>query len=207
MEQLHDDQVAIILDRIKADGVTNKNLQNGLLDHYCCFIEERLAMGVDFESAYAAAFQTITPNGMQEIQKELNFILNFKKHIIMKRIIYLCHFLTLFIISGTVVFKTFHWDGASQLFYVALFSVIGTATIMFFNSLRHWKSHTATYNIRVIAGFLAALFIANGEIFKSLHLATANIQILTGVLLLNIVFLPIFFFEMYKKSAENHTLI
>ena len=52
MEQLNDNQVMIVLKRIIADGVTDNDLQNELLDHYCCFIEEILLTGADFESAY-----------------------------------------------------------------------------------------------------------------------------------------------------------
>ena len=207
MEQLNDLQVAIIMDRIVADGVTNKDLQNGLLDHYCCFIEERLAKGLDFESAYETAFQNITPNGMHEIQQELYFILNFNKQLIMKRIIYLSGFLTLFCSSTAIVFKTFHWDGASELVFVALLSIIATASILFSNSLRHWKSHSSTYNTRVVSGFISALLITDGQIFKLLHYPTGAIQIAAGFLLLNLVFLPIFFWGLYKKSVESSSLV
>ena len=73
MVQLNDTQVAVILDRIIADGITNTDLQNGLLDHYCCHIEEKMSSGCDFEKAYNNAFTAITPNGMHEIQEELFF--------------------------------------------------------------------------------------------------------------------------------------
>jgi hypothetical protein len=203
MEQLSASQVTLIFDRIIAGGVTDPGLQNDLLDHYCCFIEEKLNAGINFELAYSIAFQTITPNGMQEIQEELYFILNFNQQTIMKRIIYFSGFLTVFCISTLIMFKTMHWPGASVLYLVTFLLVIATAIILFSNSMKHWKSHTAVYNARVVAGFIAALLISVGSIFKSLHYPTASIQITAGVLLLNLIFLPIFFYQLYQQATAN----
>jgi hypothetical protein len=207
MKPLSEQQVTLICDRIAGDGVTDRNLQNGLLDHYCCFIEELLLTGVDFESAYKMAFQAITPNGIHEIQEELYFILNFKQQTIMKRAIYFSCFLTLFCMSTLVMFKTMHWPGASILFQVAFLSVIASAIILFSNSLAHWKSHTAAYNTRVVTGFISALLISAGSIFKSLHYPTAGIQIVAGCLLLNLIFLPLFFNHLYRGAITNTSKI
>ena len=200
MQQLNDEQVLTILNRIIADGITDNDLQIGLLDHYCCFIEETLLTGTDFESAYNTAFRAITPNGMHEIQEELYLILNYNQHTNMKRIIYLSSFSTVFCISTVIMFKTMHWSGASILFQIAFLLVITTAVILFSNSIKHWKSHTLGYNIRVVTGFIAASLISVGAIFKSLHYPTAGFQIVTGVLLLNLVFLPMFFYHLYRGA-------
>ena len=197
----------IILDHIIADGVTDNDLQNELLDHYSCFIEELLLTGADFESAYKIAFQAITPNGMHEIQEELDFILNHKQQTIMKRIIYFSCFLTVFCISTVIMFKTMHWPGASILFLAAFFLVIATAIILFSNSIKHWRSHTAGYNVRVVTGFISALLISVGAIFKSLHYPTAGAQVVAGVLLLNLIFLPMFFYHLYQGKIINTSKI
>jgi cation transport ATPase len=195
MQQLNDEQVIIILNRIKADGVTDNNLQNALLDHYCCFIEEILVTSGDFELAYNIAFQAITPNGMHEIQEEFHFILNYNQQTIMKRIIYLSSFLTVFCISTAVMFKAVHWPGAAILIQTAFILVIINAVTLFSNSIKHWRSHTAGYNLRAVTGFIAALLISVGAIFKSFHYPTGGIQIVTGILLLNLIFLPMFFYH------------
>jgi hypothetical protein len=203
MEQLNDSQVTLILDRIIAGGVTDNDLQKDLLDHYCCFIEERLQPGTDFETIYDMAFQHITPDGMHEIQQELNFILNFNKQTIMKRIIYFFGFITLFVISTGIMFKTVHWPGGSVLILISPFLVIATAALLFLNSLKHWKSHSPIYNTRVVTGFVSALLIANGLIFKLLHYPWGALQVIMGVFLLNLVFLPILFYGLYKQSVDN----
>ncbi len=203
MAQLDDGQVILILDRIIADGVTDKYLQNDLLDHYCCYVEERLLPGVDFETVYDIAFQNITPNGMKEIQQELYFILNFNKQTIMKRIIYLFGFITLFFISTGIMFKILHWPGGADLMLISPFLVMVLSAILFLNSLRHWKSHSRMYNTRVVTGFVSALLIGDGIIFKLLHFPWGAFQVVTGVFLLNLVYLPILFYGLYKQAIEN----
>jgi len=207
MKTLSEEQVTLIRDKIVGDGITDRSLQNGLLDHYCCFIEEMLLTGVDFELAYKIAFQAITPNGIHEIQEELYFILNYKQQTIMKRAIYFSCFLTLFCLSTVIMFKTMHWPGASILFEIAFLSVIASAIMLFSNSLKHWKSHTAAYNTRVVTGFISALLISVGAIFKSLHYPTASLQIVAGTLLLNLIFLPLFFYHLYQGSIKNTSKI
>ena len=202
MEQLSDSQITLILERIKVSGVIDNDLQNDLLDHYCCFIEARMLPGADFETVYNIAFENITPNGMQEIQHELYFIFNFNKQTIMKRIIYLFGFITVFFISTGIMFKTLHWPGGAVLILMCPFLVIITSAILFLNSLKHWKSHSRLYNTRVVTGFMSALLIANGLIFRLLHLAGGALQVVTGVFLLNLVFLPIFFYGLYKQAVE-----
>jgi len=203
MEQLNNNQVTLILDRIIADGVTDKNLQNDLLDHYCCFIEERLLSEDDFEEVYNTAFQIITPNGMQEIQRELYFMLNFNKQTIMKRIIYLSGFITVFFISTSIMFKTSHWPGANILVLISTLLVIVTSAILLYNSLQHWKSNSSMHNTRVLTGFISALFIGDGLIFKLYHYAGGTFQIAIGVCLLNLIYLPILFYGLYKQTTDN----
>ena len=70
MALLTDEQVYLIRERIKAE-VSDAALCNDLLDHYCCFVEEQMDTGTNFETAYQKAFKAITPNGMHEIQEEL----------------------------------------------------------------------------------------------------------------------------------------
>jgi hypothetical protein len=42
-----------------------------------------------------------------------------------------------------------------------------------------------------------------GAIFKSLHLATGGEQVVAGVLLLNLIFLPLFFYHLYRGAIIN----
>ena len=200
MVQLTDQQVDTIFLRIVQDGVTNTNLQHDLLDHYCCFIEEQMEHGKDFDIAYNNAFRAITPNGMHEIQEELFFLLTFKKQTNMKRIMYGSGFLATFLISTGFLFRNMHWDGAYYLFLIGFLSLIVTIITIMNNAFRHLKSHSVSYNSRVFIGLVAGLLISAGNLFKLHSFPGANMQIVIGMCLLNFVFMPMFFYHLYKQS-------
>lgn len=203
MVQLTDKQVDIISQRIVSGGVDNLGLQNNLLDHYCCFIETEMDKGVDFDTAYKIAFKAITPNGMHEIQDELFFLLTFKKQVSMKRIIYGSGFLAAFAISMGIMFRTMHFPGANVFMCVGFLALIVVSSALVVNAMRHLHAHSLSYNVRTVVGFLSAMLISVGTIFKILHFPSANVQIVLGMSLLNFIFMPMFFYHLYKQSLSK----
>ncbi len=203
MVQLSDEQVDIIYQRITSDGVTTTALQGGLLDHYCCYIEEEMSNGTDFEAAYRKAFMAITPNGMHEIEEELFFLMNFKKQTNMKRVIYGTGFAAAFLISMGLLFKTLHWPGASVMMFSGFGALIIAIAALWAHSLKHMNKYSGIYKTQIFSGFAAGLLVSSGSMFKTLYFPTANIQIMLGMLLLNLVFLPLFFYQLYKQSISS----
>jgi len=200
MVQLSDEQVETILQRIRAGGVTNTGLQNDLLDHYCCFIEEELDKGSTFDTAYLHAFKTITPNGIHEIQEELFFLLTFKTQTNMKRIIYGSGFLATFLISMGLMFKTVHLPYGNETLFGGFCALIITSFALGINALKFLNKHSLGYNIRTAAGFISSFLISAGSLFKMLHYPGANLQIEIGMTLLSFVFIPMLFWRMYHQA-------
>lgn len=203
MQQLTDVQIDLIIQRIAEDGVTNTGLQNDLLDHYCCYIEQELNDGADFDTAYKNAFTAITPNGMHEIQEELFFLLTIKKQINMKRVIYGSGFLAAFLINIGLLFRTLHWPGASIILFIGFAALVVTIFTLGGNAIRHKHKHTFSYNFRQFAGLISGLLIASGNLFKINHFPSANIQITVGMVLLSFCFMPLFFYHLYKQSLAK----
>ncbi len=203
MAQLSEAQVEIIQGRIIKNGVANTGLQNDLLDHFCCYIEAELEQNDDFENAYNKAFLAITPHGMHEIEEELFFLLTFKKQTNMRRIIYGFGFMAAFLISMSLLFRAMHWPGVPFLHISGFAMLIIASSALFINALKHFGNHTMSYNIRVTAGFIAAFFTSTGSIFKMLQYPTANMQIALGMVVLNFVFMPMFFMHLYKESLNK----
>jgi hypothetical protein len=199
MVQLSYEQVATIAGRVEKD-VSNEQLRNDLLDHYCCYIEEQMENGSDFEVAYNNAFVAITPNGMHEIQEELFFLLTFKKQTNMKRIIYGFGFFAAFFISTGLMFKVMHWPGATVMTVVGFAMLIITVVALLVNATKYMGALPVVHKLRFMTGLVSALLISAGSIFKALHYPTANMQIVLGMVLLNFVFMPLFFFQLYKKA-------
>lgn len=203
MVTLSDEQVDLICSRISADGIRTGSLLTGLLDHYCCYIEEELNNGSDFEHAYKKAFTAITPNGMHEIEEELFFLLHFKKQTNMKRLIYGSGFLAAFLICVGMMLKIFHWPGASVTMFIGFAALIVTMGALMIHATVHMKKYSSDYKIRIFAGFIAGVLISSGSMFKILYYPTANIQIMIGMMVLNFVFLPLFFYQLYKQSLSQ----
>jgi hypothetical protein len=57
--------------------------------------------------------------------------------------------------------------------------------------------------ILYIAGFMSAFSIGNGTIFKILHWPGASIMILMGFMVLNLLVIPLFFYDRYKAKSRN----
>jgi len=54
-------------------------------------------------------------------------------------------------------------------------------------------------------GFLAAFILSNGILFKIMHWPWAGILMFTGFVLLNFVFMPLFFYRRYKNGKTTVT--
>ena len=178
-------------------------LQNDLLDHYCCYIEAEIIKGVDFETAYQAAFLAITPNGMFEIQEEFFFLMTFKKQTNMKRIIYLTGYFSAFFISTGIMSHYFNWPLRDLESYIGYISLIICICTIFANAIRRIKIHSKLYNFRLFIGLFAGFLIADGNLFKLRYFHGANMQIAVGMFLLNFIFMPLFFFQLYKQSLTK----
>ena len=199
MIPLSDEQVTIIENRIRS-AISDDSLGNDLLDHYCCFIEEQMSNGKSFNDAYDMAFQAISPNGIQEIQEELFFLLTFKKQTNMKRITYGLGFLAAFLISSGIMFRIFHWPFAGFLMSWGFGALFTTMLLLIYSSVKRMPSLPAFVNLRTFAGLIAGLLIASGNLFKLHYWPTANIQMLVGMVVLNVLFLPMLFYHMYQQA-------
>ena len=69
MYQLSDKQIDHILNDIGARGVEMESLQQNLLDHICCIIEQDLEEKGDFESFYQKTIKTFYKDALWEIEE------------------------------------------------------------------------------------------------------------------------------------------
>src|ERR1700752_4853751 len=122
MYQLSDQQIDFILDDISAHGVEMESLQQNLLDHVCCIIEQNLEANGDFESFYQKTIKTFYKDELWEIEEETLLLLTYKNYYIMKKVmIYSGTISAAAMISG-ILFKFMHWPGASVLILLGIIS-------------------------------------------------------------------------------------
>ncbi len=199
---LYDEQIEQISEKLSQGGVKDAKLHADLLDHICCYLEEQ--DGNDFETMLGQALKLLAPNGVHEIEEERFFLFHFQKQLTMKKLLFFSAFATTFLLTSGFTFKLMHWPGANVLLIFGNVALISTILIIAMNGIRQAKYNTTAYNVRIFVGVVAALLIAAGSIFKFFHFPGANIQFVLGIFLLNFVFLPMFFFQLYKKWTVAH---
>ncbi|RYY14054.1 MAG: hypothetical protein EOO04_30850, partial [Chitinophagaceae bacterium] len=75
MYRLTETEIDFIWDDIRARGVTMEGLQDSLLDHICCYVEEHLDEGSDFYQYYPKAISKFFISDLCEIENETILLL------------------------------------------------------------------------------------------------------------------------------------
>lgn len=202
MVQLEEAHIDMVLSAIRQELQIGSSLEVELLDHFCCFIEDHMAGGSSFDDSLQKAFRSIAPNGIEEIEDELHLLLSFKPQTTMKRIFYVSAFIVTFSLMFSLLSRHWHWSAGANYMQLAgnlslLFLLLPSVSVM---AIRNSKLFSKMDIFRMLTGILAGVFISTGMIFKALHFPYANILFSTGMLVLMFVFLPVFFWQLYKRA-------
>jgi hypothetical protein len=198
---LNEEQIDIIRLEIMKGGIVNETLISELLDHYACCIEDVMQQGYSFEEAYKNAYQQITPNGTKEIEEELFFVLTFNQHITMKKVLYSGGFIAASSFNFGFLFRILHWPGAEELFLISAASfILLVAPVWIYLTLKNKVLLSVGDHFRMWVGIVSTFLLSSGFIFKIMHMPGADLQILCGMVLLSLVFFPLFFLRLYRRS-------
>jgi hypothetical protein len=186
-----------------ASSVLKNGIEPEILDHVCCMIEETCKIGeTSFEQALADAIILVCPNGVSEIEIEKSFLLNYKLLTMKKAVFFSGYIATTCIVLGLVL-KTFHWNGGWT-FLLAGFGILLLYSLLWFSySLAGFAQKPVHEKVQIVSGAGAAAIIAIGGTFKLLHYPYADILTVIGVVLLVVVFFPVFFYRSYEKSVAS----
>ncbi len=190
---LSETQIDFILDDLSARGIERVSLQQDLLDHICCIIEQSLEDDGDFEHFYFQTITTFYEKELKEIEIETTYLLINKNYYVMKRIMLIIGATSTGILALGLLFKFMHWAGASALIVLSVFLL----SLLFFPLLFILKikeKQQTTDKIILSVGTLSAMAISVGILFKIMHWPYANILIITAFLMMLLLFLPIYFF-------------
>ncbi len=69
--------------------------------------------------------------------------------------------------------------------------------------LLNLKKETIMKATMYILGYVAVILVTTGSLFKTMHWPMANIFLVTGIMLLNIGVLPMYFYNKYKQSIAQ----
>lgn len=199
---INETQIDFILDDIRARGIGIESLQQNLLDHICCVIEQDLDENGDFEGFYLSAISTFYKVDLKEIEEETIHLLTNKNYYIMKKVMIASGALSVALLSIGIFLKFMHLPGAAVtiLCGVLLLSFI-FLPLMF--TLRVKEKQENRDKVVAGIGTLAAMLIAVGILFKIMHWPGANVLCILALGIMIVLFVPIYFFSGIRNPQTK----
>lgn len=190
MYRITDQQIDFILDDIRARGIGMEELQNDLLDHICCIIEQKLEANGDFEQCYSETICTFFKKELREIETETKLLLNNKNYYKMKKIMIVSGIFSALLLTTGIILKFLHLPGAAIgiVTGIAGFSLI-FLPLMFALKVKEKKNVADKFLAGI--GAIVAILISMSVMFKLQHWPYANMMAVTSVGILLLVYLPV----------------
>ena len=199
---LSEEQLKIIRTVVEQSNIRIQTLGEDLIDHLCCAVEQRMEISKDFEAALKGALADLAPQGLNNIEQETVYLLNFNKNTHMKKLMYFVGLLTAMSMSMGFMFRIFQWRGGLALLnygiYGFVFFFVPMVTIHYFKT---HPNHSISDKLRNVLGLLSGVIAGSGIAMKFSGITRADELILIGALLFSFFFLPLLFFNLYKKAV------
>lgn len=203
---LTEQQIDFILNDIKNRGVELPDLQQNLLDHICCVIENEYKEDLPFETFYKSVVQRFYVNSLQEIEEETKLLITFKHYYFMKKLMVLSGIFSAVSLIFGIAFKFMYWPGASILLILGIVSLCLLFLPLYF--VLKIKNESLIKN-KILVGItlLVCVAFSFSVLFKVQHWPGANMLGLLSMALMVGVFLPIYFITGYKNSETRVSTI
>jgi len=196
-------QENIIKSFVDDQGLKIKTLSDDITDHLCCVIESQLGKDKSFEDLLDKAIIDLAPNGLIEIQHTTFFLLNSKRIIFMKKLMYLIGFIGSITLTAGVTFKLLRMTFGTELFTVGFLTLLLVfIPLIAIDRYKVSLSKSISVKLKIILGVIAAIITGLSGLFKLMHLQGADLLLILGAFIFGLGFLPFYFFTMYKKSVS-----
>ncbi len=199
---LSDKQIDFIFNDICARGVEMESLQQNLLDHICCIIEQNLEDEKDFELFYNQTIKTFYKHELWEIEEETIQLLTFKNYYAMKKIMLVTGTLSVSFLVQGLIFKFMHWPGASMGILLGLITMSLVFLPLVF-ALKIKEKQQTKEKLTIAFGTLAGILITLGTLFKIMHWPYANMMITGSMCVTILLFLPMYFFSGIRNAETK----
>jgi hypothetical protein len=191
----------VIVQRVTVT-ITDVQLQSELIDHCCCAVEELMNLGLPCEEAIDRAFLRLAPDGLHEIEDAFNHIQTPLILTIMKKTVYFSGFVATFCILIGLMFKIMHWPGATAILVAGNLSLSVCLLAILYGLLTNKTALPRMTFSRMLFGIVGGMLLASGIFFKIMHWPGANILLVLGMFLITFIFLPIFFWQLYRSEMK-----
>lgn len=197
------EQENIIENFVDAQGLKIRTLRDDVIDHLCCVVESELGKDKSLEQLLDKAILDLAPNGLIEIQHKTIFLLNSKRIIIMKKLMYIIGFIGSITLTAGVTFKLLRMPFGTELFTVGFLTLLLIfIPLIAIDRYKVSLSKAISVKLKLILGVVAAVVTGLSGLFKLMHLQGADLLLMLGAFVFAFGFLPFYFFTMYKKSVS-----
>lgn len=200
---LSDKQIDYIINDISTRGVEMEALQQNLLDHICCIVEQNLEVDGDFESFYQKTIKTFYKDALWEIEEETLLLLTFKNYYKMKKTMIISGLFSAITMTVGLIFKFMHWPGASPMILMGVAS-LGLIFLPLMSVLKTKEKQNKNDKLIIVFGAVFGVLISFAVLFKIFHWPGANIMGLISVAIMLLVFTPLYYFTGIR-NPENKT--
>ena len=206
MHSVSEKEVNFILNDIKARGVVLEDLQNNLLDHICCMVENEMPEGENFYKFYEHILPQFFKHELKELQVEVDILLKFKNYYAMKNTVKYSGIISSLLILIGAILKTLHLPGAAAL--LVLGGVIfGFLFLPLMVILKFMDEQNKIDKWVHSIGFLLALGVFMGIMFKVMHWQGAHILFRSSLTIFIFVFVPVYFFTRIRRPELRFNTI
>jgi len=202
MYQLNDQQITFILDDIRARGIDTDSLQQSLLDHICCIIEQNLEENGDFGEFYQTVIRTFYKKELREIEDETALLLTFKNYYAMKKVMMISGLATVLSFITGSIFKIMHWPGAGVLLTLG-FAGISLLFLPLLFILKIREVPAVRDRIILALGVFTGSVYFLAMLFHIMHWPGARIMWLGNLMISFFIFLPLYFFTGIRRQETR----
>ena len=194
-----DDQKNELRNFLERQGLSFKPLQDEMIDHISCDLEDRMREGFSFQEAWNQSIVEIPNNHFQLIQKEVMETIN--RGVIWTQVL---SFMALGLIFISAIFKTFHLKGADESLVLSFVFIAGSILTGSLSGIFLNKGKKGV--TRVLGFVIGTILILIGFSFKFLHLRGGDQIILLAIGLL-IISLIVNSRYVYKHASGEGNLL
>ncbi|WP_298543963.1 hypothetical protein [uncultured Aquimarina sp.] len=190
-----------IKDFVDKQGLRIQALKDDILDHLCCVVESELKAGKTFDQSLQDAILELAPNGLIDLERKTFFLLNSKRIIMMKKLMYFIGFVGALTLTTGITFKILWYPGANKLFITGfLLLLLVFVPMLAFDKYKVAIAKTLSERLKIILGCVSGVIVGLSGLFKLMHWMGAEVLLLAGAFVFAIGYLPFLFFTMYKRA-------
>ncbi|MEX0986656.1 MAG: hypothetical protein WD052_04200 [Bacteroidales bacterium] len=200
---MHAEYIDQNFSRIRHDlvmkGLTYEQLQEDILDHICCMVEEEMEAGKDFETSYGNVMSQIGDSVLPDLQHQTLILLD-KKFQRMKTNTYFLGLTGSILTILGAFFKMMHWPGASIIMFIGFLMVTLVFLPLYF--ILSYKEQTEKPKLVFpVVGYFTLAFILTGATFKIMHWPGASIMLKLSLIMVLVGFLPLYIVQVFKRTT------